>query len=434
MQKCVDNVYRFASLAGLPLTTKLNNSLHTTIRLQIERFSGLSFQSLSFPDALEVKFEADTADRRCARLWLEGLFAILLFDLFLIADYMSSPGMFWRVVVVRVGFITPLALIVNISMLYKPNKYYRELSIAVVALLAGLTHLYLESRRSQVVSAYAQLGIVAVVVFANTVMRLRFPYAVTVTGLMVAGDLLFLKTDAYLSNEEKMLGLCLTLGTVVATLISNYSFCREERVNYLLCLQGDVMVGELHQSNAKLQQLAETDALTGLANRHSFDIRITELWNAAYEKQSGLSIILVDVDRFKLINDTYGHLYGDKVLRRIAHLLAEALRRKDDIAVRFGGEEFVVVLPETQEAEATMVAERLRKLVEVAGLPALEVQLGTLGDMTATVSCGVATAYPQYDGGYQELLDAADRALYTAKESGRNCVCCAPSWSFTHKG
>jgi diguanylate cyclase (GGDEF)-like protein len=133
------------------------------------------------------------------------------------------------------------------------------------------------------------------------------------------------------------------------------------------------------------------------------------------------------VDYFKQLNDRYGHLYGDEVLKRIGSLLQQALRVKDDFAARFGGEEFVILLPGTYETAAIQVAERLRKMVELAGFPALDPAQGPYDQsIRATVSCGVATAYPTTQDKQEWLLEAADRALYQAKSEGRNRVCAAP--------
>ena len=117
---------------------------------QIERFSGLRFRWPSFPKPLEDRFEQDTAKRRCERLWLEGLLVICLYDLFLVADYLRSPSLFWYAVLIRLGLITPLAVAVNLSMLGTPREGPRETSIAVVSCAAALSHLYLESSGTQI--------------------------------------------------------------------------------------------------------------------------------------------------------------------------------------------------------------------------------------------------------------------------------------------
>jgi diguanylate cyclase (GGDEF)-like protein len=397
------------------------------VNRQIRRLSGLRFSWLSFPKKLEDRFEAETSEQRCARLWLEGLLAIVLFDLFLIADYYSAPATFRRAFVVRILIVTPLSLAVNVSMMRRPGKVFRESSIAFVSCMAGLSQLYLESNQSAAASAYVQAAVLAVVLFANIVMRLRFPYALATTLVMLVGDAAFLRLDRMLSEEEKILGLGLVITSTTITLMANYSACREERLNYLLKLRGELLVEDLNLLNAQLLQRSESDALTGLANRHSFDQQFVELWRRAVVGGTVLSVIVVDVDRFKQLNDRYGHLYGDQVLKRIGSLLQQALRAKDDYAARFGGEEFVILLPATHQRAAVQVAERLRKMVELAGFPALDhAQKPYDPSITATVSCGVATAYPTSEDTAERLLEAADKAMYQAKAQGRNCVCCAP--------
>jgi diguanylate cyclase (GGDEF)-like protein len=397
------------------------------VNRQIQRLSGLRFCWPSFPKSLEERFETDTSDRRCRRLWLEGLIAIALFDLFLVADFFSSQDHFRRTIVIRLLIVTPICLIVNASMLQKPSPAVRETSIAFGAGIAGLTQLYLDSNRSAATSAYAQLAVLAVILFANIVMRLRFPYAIITSLVMLAGDVLFLQADSMQSKQEEVLGLGMMFAITLITLVANYSANREERLNYLLGLRDEVLVKDLNRLNEQLLRRSESDALTGLANRRSFDVHFDELWKRAVVSATALSIIVVDVDHFKQLNDRYGHLYGDEVLRRIGSLLQQALRAKDDFAARFGGEEFVILLPATHQASAMHVAERICKMVELAGFPPLDpAQTPYDAGTIATVSCGVATAYPTMRGLPQRLLDAADKAMYQAKRDGRNRVVCAP--------
>jgi diguanylate cyclase (GGDEF)-like protein len=398
-----------------------------TINRQIRRLSGLPFQWLRFPRDLEERFEAETSERRCKRLWLEGLIAIVLFDLFLFADYFGARQQFRQAFVIRLIVITPICLLVNLYMTQRPGKILRESSIAVAACLAGLSQLYLASNRSAATSAYVQPAVLAVILFTNMVMRLRLPYAIASSAVMLVGDGLFLQHDQMLGRGEKIFGLGLAICITVITLVANYSACREERLNYLLNLRGEQLVADLNRLNAQLVERSESDALTGLANRHSFDGQFSELWRKAVTGGTALSLIVVDVDRFKQLNDRYGHLYGDEVLKRIGSLLQQALRAKDDYAARYGGEEFVILLPCTHQMAALLVAERLRKMVELAGFPALDPSSQPYDtSINATVSCGVATAYPTGQDKPEKLLEAADKALYEAKANGRNRVCSAP--------
>ena len=124
------------------------------------------------------------------------------------------------------------------------------------------------------------------------------------------------------------------------------------------------------------------------------------------------------------MNDTFGHPYGDRVLQRIASLVLQALRAEDDFAARIGGEEFIVLLPDSDAASAFRVAERIRLLVQVAGSPAVRADTQVTGnEHWSTVSCGTASAIASPLLDPQRLVEAADAALYRAKQSGRNRVC-----------
>jgi diguanylate cyclase (GGDEF)-like protein len=159
----------------------------------------------------------------------------------------------------------------------------------------------------------------------------------------------------------------------------------------------------------RMQQMAITDGLTNLANRRSFDRALDRELQRAARTDGRLSVVLLDIDHFKVLNDTHGHLVGDNVLRLIAAALRECGREYDTIA-RYGGEEFAAVLPGCSTALAIQVAERLREAVQIGST-----------EVPVTASAGVAT-YP-YDGvDVESLLGAADRALYCAKHAGRNLV------------
>lgn len=204
-------------------------------------------------------------------------------------------------------------------------------------------------------------------------------------------------------------------------LTATYSLEREERLSYLLCLQSDLQGADLFKMNAELERLSNVDKLTGLPNRRSLESRFETLWVEGERLGTSLSAIVIDVDHFKVINDVYGHLYGDEALRRIAGLLPQALRGQEDFAGRFGGEEFVILLPNTDRETALGVADRVRRLVEVAGTPVTEHPSGETM-LWATVSCGVSLCVPDGKFHRDNLLRAADKALYEAKGNGRNRV------------
>ncbi len=171
----------------------------------------------------------------------------------------------------------------------------------------------------------------------------------------------------------------------------------------------------LKESNRQLKDLSQTDALTGLANRR----RLMEILAIEFERSrrshTPFSLLMIDLDHFKSINDNYGHQEGDLVLRALAELMLSHLRQYDT-AARFGGEEFSLVLPETDPVEAAGVAERMRK--EISRMKFT----GAIEELAITASIGVATAPHPRIARVDDLLRAADDALYEAKNNGRNRV------------
>lgn len=167
---------------------------------------------------------------------------------------------------------------------------------------------------------------------------------------------------------------------------------------------------ELEEANAKLRAVAVTDGLTGVRNRAAFDGKLAEEYDRAVRYRHPLSVILMDVDHFKLFNDTFGHPAGDEVLKAVARTLRETARTSDFVA-RYGGEEFVAILPDTDYAGAMVVAERFRRAV--AG--------GPWDQRPITVSVGVATLAPT-TADAETLVQEADQALYRSKKAGRNRV------------
>ena len=169
---------------------------------------------------------------------------------------------------------------------------------------------------------------------------------------------------------------------------------------------------------SKILQYATLDALTSLNNRRQFEVRLKQEVAAAKRQQKPLCGMMIDVDFFKKVNDTYGHAAGDEVLRQTAHIIKELLR-ESDIPSRYGGEEFAILLPFTLLDEAKVVGERLRKAVETSPITIGENDADKK-DINVTISMGIAEFSPDETG--EELFERADKALYQAKENGRNKV------------
>lgn len=170
-----------------------------------------------------------------------------------------------------------------------------------------------------------------------------------------------------------------------------------------------------HDLEVRLRQLSETDALTGLPNRRRFMSRLDELLCDYDPKRSNIALLILDIDRFKRINDRHGHLEGDRVIKTVTRVCGARIKRRDLLA-RLGGEEFATLLHDTTPLQALMVAERLRRTVAEQ-----RIRLECGATLHITVSIGVSVVTPQRCRAH-DLLSDADAALYRAKRNGRNCV------------
>jgi diguanylate cyclase (GGDEF)-like protein len=174
---------------------------------------------------------------------------------------------------------------------------------------------------------------------------------------------------------------------------------------------------ELQKARDRLEALSLQDALTGIANRRCFDLTLEVEWNRAVRMQQPMSLLMLDVDHFKRLNDEYGHRAGDERLVQIALALQACLMRSGDLLARYGGEEFAVILPATGRAGAERVAQRMSEAVR--DLKSLD---DSAEDHSTTISIGVAIYEFGLETSFMQLLDAADAALYRAKQNGRDRV------------
>ena len=175
---------------------------------------------------------------------------------------------------------------------------------------------------------------------------------------------------------------------------------------------------ELENANKELQLLTKLDGLTKIANRRSFDICIKQEGDRARRDKSPLSLIMCDVDYFKIYNDTYGHQLGDSCLKKIATKINNACQRPGDLASRYGGEEFAIVLPNTDPAGASLIANTISQNIKSLKIK----NKGSLTNKFVTISIGIATMSITHKSSIKTLINDADKALYRAKNKGRNCI------------
>ena len=186
----------------------------------------------------------------------------------------------------------------------------------------------------------------------------------------------------------------------------------------LLALGLSLKVRQQQREKVLAENLAEHDPLTSLLNRRGFNQQAATLWSTSLRNQRPLTLVMLDLDHFKALNDQFGHDFGDQVLQRVAQLL-QVTCRAGDLSTRWGGEEFLLLLPETTLAEAMALAERLRLAIQAMPLHA--------GEQRVEISCSFGVSERGQHSSLEQLINATDQRLYTAKQNGRNRVCGEPS-------
>jgi diguanylate cyclase (GGDEF)-like protein len=377
----------------------------------VEVFMGHGRRTIAFPAALERQFEQDTQERRCARLRVGILVSAVLYNFFLIADWLLVPDVLRAATLLHLGLVTPWMLFAAWAMTKHPRPFVREGLAASVPLFIILQIDYGFASTTSESAAHYQYVVIPTLLYANVSLhRLPFRFARVVTALIVICHAAVVLSANYISNPVAVMILVQLAICAYITLVANYTMERDLKRAYLFSLRD-----RLRHSLA--DAASKRDALTGLANRYHLDTELRRLWAVDGERAATVSVIMMDIDHFKRLNDKYGHGAGDLCLKRMASILIAELGASSEVVVRYGGEEFLMVLPEVQLVDAMRVAERIRRSVERATIP--NEGPGLVGIVTA--SFGVASAYVS-ELTAAELIAVADTALYAAKQKGRNQV------------
>jgi len=260
-------------------------------------------------------------------------------------------------------------------------------------------------------------------IFDARVMR-RF--GVSADQLPASARIIGQDTSAWTTYRGQIIGISALLalqGALIALLLRQSRGRRKalselDRERSLLEQHVAERTRALEAANTQLAHLSRTDKLTGLANRRHLDLVLETEFARLGRSGAPLSLIMIDIDYFKQFNDTYGHVMGDECLRTVGHLLARMANRTPDLAARFGGEEFLIVLPETDAAGALTLAERLRQSIADLAIAHTSSPVARY----VTVSIGVLTVHPAAIEGVHSAVSQVDRHLYAAKQQGRNRV------------
>jgi diguanylate cyclase (GGDEF)-like protein len=390
-------------------------------RNDIER----AWSPLRFPPLLEQQFERDGASARMTYFSICGVVSLVIFFGFLVTDYLLAGDVFWLAVKVRMGLFAPIALTLLGMVLFGREWVLRTWShrmkegmVVFSGVVAAASLGYIASASHLATSQLYHVGLAVVIAYGNLVQRLRFWYAVVFSALVVAIHIVGLLTLPTYNTDLTIPLLAMILSAAAFTLMANYALERDERRLYLLRLSQQHVLKQLEYVRFRLQSMSRVDSLTGLFNRRHFHDYLQQVWQRAQHGGDDVAIIMLDVDHFKLFNDRYGHQAGDDCLAMVAQAMRDCLRRPGDMVARFGGEEFIAVLPQTDLGTAQAVAERVRQAVASLHIPH---EASSAADVV-TVSVGVAASAVQLGHMTGDLIKAADDALYRAKRDGRNRV------------
>ncbi|HRY02384.1 MAG TPA: GGDEF domain-containing protein, partial [Beijerinckiaceae bacterium] len=323
---------------------------------------------------------------------------------FILCEYLLAPDTFLLATALHLFVVTPWMLLVAHLLPSITSPRWRETLAAsiAVAMVAQVSAIY-----TITTSEYAARYIYfAPMIYLCVSAIQRMPL---IWGIRLAGTIFVMITAANILRGETPAPVAIvnamTFAAIAGVIInSNYLASREQRRLYLLSVR-DQLRAEMSDSDAN------ADALTGLGNRRFLEKRARALWDNAPMQ---VAAIIFDADHFKSFNDTYGHSRGDTCLKRIAACATAELRETSDVAIRLGGEEFLLLLVDTDAEVAEIVAERIRATIAALGIPHEGNPRGV-----CTASFGVASASTR-NATLEEIVERADAALYVAKSAGRN--------------
>ncbi|MGL9623009.1 diguanylate cyclase [Bradyrhizobium sp. U531] len=375
-------------------------------------------RSIRFPHAIERQFEADTHAKRCKRLTIGLLVSVPLYNFFLLGDWLLVPDVIRLATWIHFAVVTPWMLLAAWIVSRSPDPFVRECIAASVPLLIILQIDLGFSVTTSASAAHYQYVVIPTLLYTNvSIHRLEFRFARAVSGAILVLHTALVLWASYISTAVAATIIVQILICAYITLVANYTMERDLRRAYLFSLRDRLR-------HAEADAASRRDPLTGLANRLRLEGELAKLWSLTELKASVVSVVMIDIDHFKRLNDRYGHGAGDLCLKRVAALLLAELDEIGDLAVRYGGEEFLLLLPGLDLVDAIRLAERIRRSIESAAIP--NEGSGMRGVVTA--SFGIAASSTS-DLSPVELIAAADQALYAAKSKGRNQVWPPPTTS-----
>ncbi|PCJ15548.1 MAG: hypothetical protein COB04_13105 [Gammaproteobacteria bacterium] len=375
---------------------------------------------IRFSGPLEANYQAHYRRRYHGQVRGALIFGLVFFVLAAGLDAIIAQQSVLELWKIRFQYFLPINLVIVAFSMSAQSINYQQLCLVSFFTLNGICILLMS-----VVSAGAEghiyyTGVLLIIMAGLTATRMQIKGAVAVSVVMVVATVIIYGGYSPVSDGLLWADLLVLLMVCVISLVSNYVLDRTSRKNYLRRRLLDRRQEALEESNRYLRTIASSDALTGIANRRTFDDVLLDEWRRALRGQYSITLFMIDVDYFKLYNDTYGHQAGDECLKKIATALRAFCRRPGDQVARYGGEEFALILPHMEQEDALLLGREICQTIRSLCVP----HAGSRATNVVTVSVGATTQIPEEEGAYSKLIRAADKNLYQSKHQGRNGVCC----------
>ena len=388
------------------------------LETDIQKSMKSGFPRLLFANRLEQHYLADTLAARNNRFFIMGVIAIFLYNLFLITDREMLPDVYLTAWKIRLGIVTPAMVICMAIVRWRAFvRFFDFFADFLILLTSGSIILILDLSHHPNVVHY-HTGVILIVMFGNIVVRLKFWHAFGVSWLTFFLYVLTVTNITPMTPPVMINSSVVLFSAIIISLIANYQMERDLRWNYLRNLLTEIETIRLEKAKAELELLSSSDVLTGLANRRHCDVFLDTEWQMGIRYRTQLSMLFLDVDDFKAYNDHYGHQAGDICLQKIAIIIKECVHRPQDLCARYGGEEFIILLPNTSRESTLQLAEKIRNNVELENIP----HAYSRASSHVTISIGVVSMIPQAGLNQNILVEMADKALYNAKNLGRNQI------------
>lgn len=382
---------------------------------EVDRTIASRFRGLRFSAELESRYEAETLEQRRRFLTAVGITGGIIYNVFMVSDWLSLNDMFAYVALGRVFLITPLFIFLTVIVLRAKTRAVVEAAAGTGTVLCSLMPLVVMIFSESPFRLHYQLGMLLIMVYCTVIQQLPVRYSAVAMAFMLTFQLVTTYIADFADFQIWQANALLFVSTVALLLMASWFLEHGSRLSYLFALRGRLL-------QKQLLELARIDSLTQLFNRRFQGEVLASLWSRAAEVPMNVAVILLDIDHFKSYNDNYGHLQGDTCLRLLSGVIQRTANKADALTFRFGGEEILVLMTRAHPAQARALAENLRSAVSALNVPHPALGAGA----KVTISLGVAVANaPQISA--EALIAMADKALYAAKREGRDCLRCAPA-------